>query len=324
MVKARHMTEFENARMMHQALVMHFLEERAQKDIAEALGVSHATVNRLIKRGRQLGLVEIRIKSPVDHVVDLEASLQAIGGVGKVIVTPTVSEHPQTISNAVGLAAARYLIETMPDQGTLCLTGGKGVTSLVGAMEAQRKPIDIYPATGLVQGAHYTDVNFIAGQLAEKLGGRAYQIHAPLFAETPEIRDTLMGMNSVSAVFDRARAADVAVVGIGSILSEDSSYYDLHPLTETDRREIEASGAQSELLAHLLDVAGQPCGFALNDTLVGLSLDDFHRIPVRIGIASGAHKAAPILSVLRGGHLSTLVTDEATARKIIELAGEPS
>lgn len=60
------------ARQMHQALVLHFLEGLTQAQIAEQLGISHATVNRLIKRGRQLGLVEIKIKSPVEPLIDLK------------------------------------------------------------------------------------------------------------------------------------------------------------------------------------------------------------------------------------------------------------
>ena len=36
------------ARQMHQALVLHFLEGLTQAQIADRLGISHATVNRLI------------------------------------------------------------------------------------------------------------------------------------------------------------------------------------------------------------------------------------------------------------------------------------
>ena len=67
------------ARQMHQALVLHFLEGLTQAQIADQLGISHATVNRLIKRGRQLGLVEIKIKSPVEPLVDMEEQLLALG-----------------------------------------------------------------------------------------------------------------------------------------------------------------------------------------------------------------------------------------------------
>lgn len=309
------------ARQMHQALVLHYVEGRTQAEIAKELGISHATVNRLIKRGHQLGLVEIKIKSPIDHLVELEARLVALGGIERAVVVPTVSGNPQTALQSVGEAAADLLLSTIKDGDTISITGGKGVSALVAGLKPTRSyDVEIIPATGLVQGKHYTDVNHVASLMADRLGGRAYQIHAPLFADTPEQREMLMGVRAVADVFRRAREADVAVVGVGSILTDDSSYYDLHPTSSADRRAIERSGASGELLAHLIRRDGQLCDYTLNRSLVSLTLDEFATIPRSIGIASGASKVAPILSAMRGNHLDTIVTDEATGLSIIDLA----
>ncbi|MGV3549744.1 sugar-binding transcriptional regulator [Rhizobium sp.] len=313
--------ELNTARQMHQALVMHFLEGLTQAQIADRLGVSHATVNRLIKRGRQLGLVEIKIKSPVEPLVEMEERLVALGGISRAVVVPTVSENKLTALQAVGEAAARLLLETIADGDTICITGGKGVSAVVAGLHGPHElDVEITPVTGLVQGKHYTDVNHVGALMAERLGGRAYQIHAPLFADDAAERAMLMKMRSVSDVFAKARAARIGVVGIGSILSDDSSYYDLHPSSGTDRDAIGKSGAYCELLAHLLDREGRVCDYALNRALVSLTLDEFSQIPMKIGVAAGPNKAGPILSVMKGGHLDTLVTDEATAMRIIDMA----
>lgn len=310
-----------SARQMHQALVLHYLEGRTQAEIAHELGISHATVNRLIKRGHQMGLVEIRIKSPVDHLVDIEARLVALGGIERAIVVPSLGDNPQTMLQRVGEAAATLLQDTLKDGDTISITGGKGVSAVVAGMDDNRRfAVEVIPATGLVQGKHYTDVNHVASLMADKLGGRAFQIHAPLFADSPEQRDMLMGVSSVSDVFRKAREADVAVVGVGSILTDDSSYYDLHPSSSTDRLAIERSGAAGELLAHLVDRDGKVCDYSLNRCLVSLTLEEFATIPRSIGVASGTSKVAPILSAMRGNHLDTIVTDENTALQVLELA----
>ncbi|CAN7467922.1 sugar-binding transcriptional regulator [Rhizobium sp. LjRoot30] len=309
------------ARQMHQALVLHFLEGLTQAQIADRLGISHATVNRLIKRGRQLGLVEIKIKSPVEQLVDMEEQLLALGGIDRAVVVPTVSDNPQLSLQATGEAAARLLLDTIKDGDTICITGGKGVSAVVAGLKPTRRyDVEVIPATGCVQGKHYTDVNHVATLMADKLGGRAYQIHAPLFADDADQREMLINMRSVSNVFRLAREATLAVVGIGSIMSDDSSYYDLHPSSATDRAAIERSGASCELLAHLLDAGGAVCDYSLNRSLVSLTLDEFASIPTKIGVASGPNKAGPILSVMRGGHLDTLVTDESTSARILDLA----
>ncbi|MCM5692621.1 MarR family transcriptional regulator [Sinorhizobium meliloti] len=311
------------ARQMHQALVLHFLEGMTQAQIADQLGISHATVNRLIKRGRQLGLVEIKIKSPVEPLVEIEEQLLALGGIRRAVVVPTVSDNPQIALQSVGEAAARLMLEQIADGDTICITGGKGVSAVVAGLQPSRRfDIEVIPATGCVQGKHYTDVNHVSTLMADRLGGHSFQIHAPLFADSEAERKMLLGMRSVADVFKRARDAKIAVVGIGSILSDDSSYYDLHPSSSTDREAIEQSGASCELLAHLLDDHGRVCGYGLNRRLVSLTLSEFVSIPTKIGVASGPSKAGPILSVMRGNHLDTLVTDQATGARILELAKE--
>jgi DNA-binding transcriptional regulator LsrR (DeoR family) len=311
------------ARQMHQALVLHFLEGLTQSQIADQLGISHATVNRLIKRGRQLGLVEIKIKSPVEPLVDMEDRLLALGGIRRAVVVPTVSDNPQTALQSVGEAAARLLLEEIADGDTICITGGKGVSAVVAGLKAPRRfDVEVIPATGCVQGKHYTDVNHVSTMMADRLGGRSFQIHAPLFADSAAERKMLINMRSVEDVFRRGREAKIALVGIGSILSDDSSYYDLHPSSSTDRAAIERSGASCELLAHLLDDQGQVCDYSLNRSLVSLTLAEFASIPTKIGVASGPNKAAPILSVMRGHHLDTLVTDEATGARVLALAND--
>ncbi|NTG50457.1 sugar-binding transcriptional regulator [Agrobacterium rhizogenes] len=309
------------ARQMHQALVLHFLEGLTQAQIADQLGLSHATINRLIKRGRQLGLVEIKIKSPVEPLVDMEEQLLALGGISRAIVVPTVSDNPQTTLQTVGEAAARLLLEQIADGDTICITGGKGVSAVVAGLQPPRRfDVAVIPATGCVQGKHYTDVNHVSTMMADRLGGHSFQIHAPLFADSAAERDMLINMRSVADVFRQAREAKVAIVGIGSILSDDSSYYDLHPSSSTDRAAIERSGASCELLAHLLDERGSVCDYSLNRSLVSLTLPEFASIPTKIGVASGPNKAGPILSVMRGHHLDTLVTDEATGARVLALA----
>ncbi|RVJ80494.1 sugar-binding transcriptional regulator [Sinorhizobium meliloti] len=311
------------ARQMHQALVLHFLEGMTQAQIADQLGISHATVNRLIKRGRQLGLVEIKIKSPVEPLVEIEEQLLALGGIRRAVVVPTVSDNPQIALQSVGEAAARLMLEQISDGDTICITGGKGVSAVVAGLQPSRRfDIEVIPATGCVQGKHYTDVNHVSTLMADRLGGHSFQIHAPLFADSEAELKMLLGMRSVADVFKRARDAKIAVVGIGSILSDDSSYYDLHPSSSTDREAIEQSGASCELLAHLLDDHGRVCGYGLNRRLVSLTLSEFASIPTKIGVASGPSKAGPILSVMRGNHLDTLVTDQATGARILELAKE--
>ncbi len=142
--------DISTVRQMHQALVLHYIEGKTQAEIAKELGISHATVNRLIKRGHQLGLVEIKIKSPIDHLVDLEARLVS------------ARRHRACRRGADGLGQTRrrpccesarrrhdLLLETIKDGDTISITGGKGVSALVAGLKPGRGyDVEVIPATG--------------------------------------------------------------------------------------------------------------------------------------------------------------------------------
>jgi DNA-binding transcriptional regulator LsrR (DeoR family) len=310
---------YEVERQIYSVLVMHFQEGITQAEIAKLTDLSHAKVNRLIKQGREMGMIEITIRSQYQALFDLEARFRDATGLETVRITPTASTDPQTVLQQVGAAAANLLLEFVQDGDTVCITGGKGVSAVVAALDPDRSyAVEVVPATGCVQGKHYTDVNHVATKMAEQLGGQAFLVHAPLFADSVAERDMLMGMKAVTDVFDRARRARVAVLGIGSILSRESSYYDLHPGSRQDRPGIEKAGAAGELLAHLIDRNGRLCDYELNSRLVALSPEELDAIPVSIGVAAGSDKVEPNCAALRGRHVRAMVLDEATAIDVLE------
>ncbi len=314
------MKNYTTTRLIYRVLVMHYLEGLKQSEIATKTGLSTAKVNRLIKQGKDDGMLEISINSPLQPLLDLEAELVEIGGISQAVLIPTMSDNPDLVGQAVGAAAANHLLETIKDGDTIAITGGKGVRSVIDGLSPERSyDVEIVPLIGLVQGLHYTDVNHAAGRMAEKLGGISFPIHAPLFADDAAQRDMLLSMNTVTQSFERARKADVSIYGIGSVLSADSSYYDLHPRPKGDQEALRHSRAVAELLGQLLDVNGNSVDYALNARLVALTFEELRRIPVAIGVAFGEAKQAPICSALRGQLIKTLVTDEQTARGVISM-----
>lgn len=311
--------DFEAIRQIYTVLMLHFMDGMKQSDIALAMNLSPSKVNRLIAQGRKLGMVKIEIESPFQRLVDIEQRLTAIEGLASSIVTPTVFGSPDTTLQQVGRAAANQLLETLRDGDVIAITGGKAVSAVVENMQPERSfEVTVVPLTGGVQGKFYTDVNHLASRLAERLGGRTMLVHAPLFAESREQRDMLMEMASIKEVFDLARKAAIALVGIGSIVTPGSSYYDLHPLPDLDRDELIRSGVRGEFLAHLICEDGTVADHPLNSRLVALDPAELAQCPRTIGVAAGSEKVLPIRSALNGHLLHTLITDEETAGSVLE------
>jgi DNA-binding transcriptional regulator LsrR (DeoR family) len=318
--------DFATIRLISEILTLYYLEEKNQSEIAALLGLSTAKVNRLLKQARELGYVEINIHTPFMHLVELERDLKRVYGLPEAFIIPSLPNASNMLHD-VGRAAADYLLQHLRDGDTICISGGKTIHAMVEALEADRKyDVCVVPATGARQGKLFTNVNYLAGRLAEKLGGVSYQFNAPIFVDSPEERDALLSIRHISQVLDIARQAQIAVVGIGSIIPPLSSYFDLLALPESElngiKELVEAEDVHGEIFAHVFDGIGQPCMTEYNQRAVGLGLDQLKNIPITIGIAATAEKIRPIHGALQGGYLKMLVTDETTALGVLELRHE--
>jgi DNA-binding transcriptional regulator LsrR (DeoR family) len=310
--------DYEGMRLMARVLTLYYEEGRNQSQVAADLGLSTAKVNRLIKQAKELGFVEIKIHTPFQTVFDLEDRLRTTFGVQDAVIVPEVSDDPVSEVSALGRAGSTRLLQSLRDGDVICISGGKAVYEVVKATEPKaRFDVTVVPATGGVQGLFHTDVNFLASELARRLGGRAFRLHAPIFADSPEEKRALLNVRQIREVLDRARSADIALVGVGGVIPGTSSFFDLLSSTDVDRDHIIANrAARGDLFGHLFDEEGRPCATELSDRLVGVDIDDVRKVPISIGVAAGRQKVAPIGGVLRGGYLKTLVTDEPTAAAV--------
>lgn len=312
--------DYEKTRLMSRILNMHFIEQKNQSDISKMLDMSSAKVNRIIRDARDRGYLEINIKTPFQNLFELERQLTVATGLPEAVVCPSYSDDENTALRTVGQAAADYLVNQLRDGDVVTISGGKAVAEIVRALRPDREyEVTVVPATGGVQGKHYTDVNHLATELAAKLGGSALQIHAPLFADSAAERDLLIRMRQTREVLDMARNANIALMGVGSIVPESSSYFDLKLMSAAERQKLIAEGAAGDLLAHLFNMDGHACGHEHNEKLVGLTIDELRRLPLTIGVAATRDKVNPIIGALRGQFFKTLITDEATTMQVMDL-----
>jgi DNA-binding transcriptional regulator LsrR (DeoR family) len=88
-------------------------------------------------------------------------------------------------------------------------------------------------------------------------------------------------------------------------------------ITRAELAELEQAGAEGEVLGHFFDAGGRSVEADVNRRALGLTPDDLRGKEV-VAIAGGRGKAWAIAAVLESGLLTGLVTDEATARRLVE------
>lgn len=313
-----------SGRLITQILILYYLKDHSQTEIAKMLGLSTAKVNRLIKQAREQGWVQITLRTPYTHMLEAERQLCDSYGISDALIIPSLVPSEDPTLQLLGRAAADYLLNRLRDGDTICISGGKAVHAMVEAIEPRRSyRVRVVPATGARRGKLFTDVNYLAARLAERLGGEAFPLNAPVFVDSPEEREALLSMRHISETLAMAREAQIAIAGIGSIVPMAASYFDLLASeavpAEDWEQTIEATDAHGEIFAYVFNGAGELCLQHYNNRVVGLSLQDLVNIPLRIGVAATPEKVRPIHGALCGGYFNTLITDEATAMSVLKL-----
>jgi DNA-binding transcriptional regulator LsrR (DeoR family) len=111
----------------------------------------------------------------------------------------------------------------------------------------------------------------------------------------------------------------VALVGVGAPASEVYSLLRAGYLDQARWVELRSQGVVGDVCARHYDAQGKELDIDLNRRIVGIELQDLHTIERVIGVAGGEAKAPAVLGALRGGHVNVLVTDDATARRVLTL-----
>ena len=314
-------TDYDAARLMHAVLTMYYVQDLTQAEIAQRLGLSTPKVNRLLKQARQQRLVDITIRTPFQHLFELESRLKAVFGLTDAVVIPAVSESSEAVIRVLGQAGATYLLGRVRDGDIIGIASGQAIHALVHSVEAAREyDVTVVPVVGAVQGQVTSDVNYLASELANRLGGKAYQLHAPAYVETQAHRDTLLSMTPVRKILDMARRATIAMVGVGILDQKTSRFVQFTALSPQDMEHIvTADRGVGDIAAQVYDIDGRMCAPEYASRVVGLTLEELKRIPLVIGVAATAAKALPIYGALRGGWLHALITDEAAAQGVLKL-----
>jgi len=99
MAPVRRVEDSENGRalrfppeVLYRGAWLYYKEDRTQAEIGELLGISRATVSRLLAEARAQGVVHIEVRDPAAGELDsLGTALEDRLGLARVLVTPRTS-----------------------------------------------------------------------------------------------------------------------------------------------------------------------------------------------------------------------------------------
>jgi DNA-binding transcriptional regulator LsrR (DeoR family) len=307
----------EEAALAARAAWLHFAGGKTQGEVAELLGVQNTKAHRLIARARSEGLIRVFVEGPIAGCISLEETLKARFGLQHCEVVPNIDDGELPL-RTLGMAGARYIRNLIESERYPLIGFGHGRT-LAAA-------IDLMPSVP-AKGAKFVSLlggltrRFAASpfdvihKLAERTGAESYVMPVPFFANTAKDRRVLEAQYGVSDVIAMAREADVYIAGIGEV-DRKSFIASAGMLDEEDVDEVMRAGAAAEILGHFFNAEGLRLPNSVTERAMAPRFDDLksHKI---VALAGGTSKTQAVHAILANGLLFGLITDEATARRLV-------
>lgn len=301
------------------AAKMYYQLDYSQQTIAKELGISRPSVSRLLQEAKERGIVQIQIIDPDQDVQELAEALQEKFQLKECFITDSPINDEQVIKEEIGRKTAEYIHTIVKDGDVIGTTWGTTVYEVAKQME--QKSIHNVTVTQLNGGVSYSETNTYAAEILNYLG-RAFHT-SPHFLPLPAVVDHLVVKQAIVSdrhirhVLDLGREANIALFTVGN-RHEDSALVKADYLTEADVEVLKEKNAVGDICSRMIDIEGNICDEGINSRTIGIDLEELRHKEHAVLAAGGLQKVDAIIGALRGKYANTLITDQYTAKVLIE------
>lgn len=310
----------EDLRLLTKVSKLYYEENLTQDEIMERLQLSRSKVSRLLQRARERGIVKITVMSPPGLFPDLEAELESRYYLNEAIVVEARDPQSQTlVSRELGIAAANYLSRTLQDNDVIGISWGTTLSYMVAALQPRSVPnahvVQIIGGLGPPESeVHATD---LCRRLAQLLQCRLTLLPAPGIVDRVEAKEAILSDSHVRHAFDLFPRINVAYVGIGAPTPDSVIMRDGSILTWDELDNLLKKGAVGDIALRFFDAHGQPVISEVDQRVIGITLEQLRQIKRVVGVAGGPQKVDVLRGALRGRLINVLITDHATASRLV-------
>lgn len=309
--------------IVSKAAYFYYVRGMKRAEIAEELGLSPATISRLLHRAEDEGIVRFEITEPYLSCCEMEGVFLDHFPLQSVVVVPVKEEDYgdcDKVKRQVALEGARYVQRTIRDGDIIGLNWGGTMYHLIQYLNPCRKvPASIVTMHG---GIDTCDPKFEAESLVRRasmaFGGKTMILtHGGLCSSLEEYED-LSRQPFFKKFQEMVHRIDISVSGVGSLYPDMKS-----PIVSTDYlnaeelAQVKEQKAVSDFLLRFLDKDGRECETSMKDRTLSISLDDYRKIPKRIVVASGEEKAISVMALLKGDLVDVLILDRNLAQAVL-------
>jgi deoxyribonucleoside regulator len=316
-------------RQLVQCLQLYYRQGQSQKDIAVALGVSAATVSRLLKRAFDDGLVRVELDLP--RTQELETTLLQQFGLRDAVVV--ASGGRGDTREALGSAAALYFEKVGRDGMRVGLSCGFTLYQTIRHLRERRfRDLELFPLSGestlkLVDLFPNTLVGMMAAKYRPHVQAYALPVqHLISLHDIERERRRLLRDPDVRRIYEAAQEIDIALVGIGLIGEQTPGFCAAAEAYGVSVRRLRQLGVVGEINYQPFDAQGgivdRPELRVLMRRILSVEGSRLQALSRRddryvVAVAGGRAKVEAVRGALRGRFMNVLVTDEDCAAALL-------
>lgn len=302
------------------AAELYYEENLTQEQIGRSLQITRWKVGRLLIQAKEEGFVRIEILHSRARRPQLERRLREERGLrDAVVVSQAGIRSDDELQQRVAQAAADHLTALRPSPRVLGVSWGRTLADVAHHLrEGWSSGTDVVQINGgLSMSAQPGTAAATAVGIAHKGGGGATLLPSPAILEHRATKEAIEADRVVARVLGIARSADAFLYSAGAA-DHRSVHVDSGYLSEADIDRLVAAGAVGDVVGRYIDAAGRVVDAALDARTVGLSLDELRRADVAVAAIAGEAKRAVAAAVVASGLCTVLITDESTARHLLD------
>lgn len=298
--------------LMSEVAILYYEKKHTQQEIAEMMNLSRQTVSKLLNDAVKENIVEIKIHNPQKDCEELELTICERFGIENCVVCGVSNKNESIRRMMCVKAALDYIIPIIEKGGqNIAVSWGRTVQEFIEQLPTMNTNGNIvFPLFGATDNENsYFSSNELAREMADKIGANVKYAWFPYLADGEEDCVLLKKLSYYKKMQDLWNMADIAIVGIGNTEI-------LEVFSKTFGKNEKQTQVIGDIATHFFNERGEFVNLYQN-TLCA-SADNIKNIKKTIAIACGNAKIKAIQGALRTTLINTLITDEYTAKQILE------
>lgn len=317
------LTYSDEIRVIARVARLYYERNMSQVEIADQLGLSQATVSRLLNRAHKEGIIRIIVTIPNGVHTKLEEELVEKFNLQDAIVVDSIDcDNEETIQRELGTAAAYYLENIIRTNEVIGLSSWSGtLLAMVEALNSAPKKVGIKVVQilgGVGNPAVETHATHLTSRLAQILKAEAIYLPVSGVVATQAARDILLADEFVKQAVKLFDEITIALVGIGAVEPSPLLKKSGNIFSPEETELLNKNHAAGDILLRFFDDHGRLLKTGLENRVISMELNQLSQVKKAIGVAGGTRKFQGILGALRGRWINILITDRCTAEALVK------